>query len=349
MPHRMVLTVLTFCSLAVGSAARAASCEEVDGIESICDLQAPEDLVLAPDGRFVLFSQMVPAGGLKALDTRDDSVIDLYPAAGADNSEGWGASDCPGPPGDSMEAHGIDLRQRSDGRWVLLVVNHGGRESLEFFELLQTPDASPQVQWRGCVLAPEDAYINDVVLLPDGGFLATHMFSRSGQAWGLIKSMLGFDTGYVYRWDEALGFIQVPGTDIPFPNGIALAADDRYFFVNSYSAGEVRKYALKGGEPVAVAQVSSPDNSSWDSHGRLLVASHQHSLSNLGDAFPNDDGTPIDLHFIIVALDPNTLDSENIWEHQGPPMGGATVALEVDGYLYMGSFAGDRMIRIPMP
>ena len=35
-------------------------------------------------------------------------------------------------------------------------------------------------------------------------------------------------------------------------------------------------------------------------------------------------------------------------EREGPPMGGGTVAVEAAGYLYIGSYAGDRIIKFPL-
>ena len=40
---------------------------------------------------------------------------------------------CPGPPPPAFSPHGIHLSERSDGRLQLLAVQHGGRESVEFF------------------------------------------------------------------------------------------------------------------------------------------------------------------------------------------------------------------------
>jgi hypothetical protein len=35
-------------------------------------------------------------------------------------------------------------------------------------------------------------------------------------------------------------------------------------------------------------------------------------------------------------------------EHAGAPIGGVTVALEMDGRLYLGTFAGDRIASMPI-
>jgi sugar lactone lactonase YvrE len=198
------------------------------------------------------------------------------------------------------------------------------------------------------VITPEPLFFNDVVSLSDGGFLATHMFSRKAQAWGAIKALAGTETGRVYRWRPASGHEAVPGTGVRMANGIAITPDERHFFLNAYLGSEVRKYALEGGEPLSVLSIARPDNSAWDSRGRLLVASHDDSLRAIVDGLPPRDGSPADLRFRIVAINPDTLETETLLERAGAPMGGGTVAVDAADHVYIGSYAGDRIIKFPL-
>jgi hypothetical protein len=324
----------------------AQDCSEVDGITSICGLRSPEDIVVVSGGRSLLFSQMVVGGGIGLLDAQTDAVSSLYPGRPGQAEPGWGDTSCPGEVGEQVELHGLDLSQRTDGRWQLLAVNHGGRESVEFFEFIDGEE--PTTTWRGCVVAPEDAHFNDVVALPAGGFLVTHMFPDSGQTWGMIRGLLGFNTGIVFRWHPAAGFEPLEWTAAPMPNGISLSADGEVFYVNAYFANEVRKYNLTFGELLGVAQVQSPDNSAWGPDGRLWVASHRHRWNKLADATPPEDGSPAALRFAIVAVDTDTMEGSVVLEREGPPMGAATVAVSASGYLYLGSYIGDRIIKLPL-
>ena len=52
------------------------------------------------------------------------------------------------------------------------------------------------------------------------------------------------------------------------------------------------------------------------------------------------------LSFEIVALDPETLEGELVFANEGAPMGAGTVAVEVGSDLLIGSFAGDRIIKV---
>jgi len=190
------------------------------------------------------------------------------------------------------------------------------------------------------------AFLNDVVSLPGGGLLATHMMPRQSQTTSMLRGSLGLDTGRVLEWRPGGRWRPVPGTDAPFPNGIALSADGDDVYVNAYLAGEVLRVERASGRVLARADVPSPDNSSWDRDGRLLVASHRGGVRDQVACYGLTEGA-CPMPFAIVALDPVTLEGETLFEQAGPPMGGGTIALDVGDAMLIGSFAGDRLIRVP--
>jgi hypothetical protein len=337
-------------------------CEPDKGLTPICGFQNPEDLAVIPDSRWMIVSQFGSMDGSKAgnlaLFELDQEVLKpIFPVAddavgagavvsGAAASD-WGDANCPGVPLESFSPHGLDLMQLADGHWRLLVVNHGSRESVELFEVVnQAP--IPRITWKGCVVGPEDAYFNDVVNLSDGGFLVTHMMPKSSGTMGSLKGLLGMDTGYVQQWSRAEGFRQVPGTEAPFPNGIEISADEEILFVNIYMGGEVRKIRRSDGKLLAAAEVARPDNITWESDGRLLVASHVDGLSELLACQDISRGA-CGFAFEIVALDPLTMERTTLLAHRGAPMGAATVALHIGSRLYLGSYAGDRIVHTEWP
>jgi hypothetical protein len=228
------------------------------------------------------------------------------------------------------------------------VVNHGLRESIEFLELTEGNDGV-QLIWRGCALGPDQAYFNDVVGRPDGGFWVTHMMPKERQIRGMLAAaFLGVDTGHVYEWDPMNGFEKVPGSDGPFPNGIEKSDDQRYLFINMYMGDEVRKLSVDQGRVVATAEISSPDNITWGIDGRLLVASHTGSILELIACDHIKEGA-CGFAFEIIALEPEQMTTSVLLGNRGAPMGGATVAVDYDGALYLGSFAGDRIARADLP
>ena len=333
-------------------------CEHVPGIHVVCGFQNPEDLALLDDGKTLIVSQFgkmdgSQSGNLAIFDSESETLRIAF-VGGDESADGdaqdaaaqdrWGDAGCPGPPPAAFSPHGIDLAQRPDGQLQLLVVNHGGRESIEFFQITGR-GAQTQLIWRGCSIPPEGAYINDVVILPGGGFLATHMMDRDSQTSEMLFGMLGWDTGWVYQWHPDGVYGKVPGSNAPFPNGIELSQDGKEMFLNVYLSGEVRRISLESGELLGVAEIQQPDNSTWGRNGKLLVASHRGSL---GDQIQCDGLTEgaCPMRFRIVELDPATMATRTVFENAGPPMGAGTVAVDLGDELVIGSFAGDRIIRV---
>jgi hypothetical protein len=253
----------------------------------------------------------------------------------------WGDEECPGPPGAAFRPHGIDLDRRSDDRLQLLAVNHGGRESVEFFEVT---GGGRGIEWRGCAIPPEGALFNDVVSLPDGGFLVTHMMETDAQFWAMLRSAFGLDTGFVYEWQPGQGYRVVAGTDGAMPNGIEISADGNELFMGLYGGGEVRRISRQTGEILARVELVRPDNLVWGRDGRLLVASHLGGIRDQMACLRLTEGA-CPMSFEIVALDPVTLERETIFANEGAPMGAGTVAIDLGDELVIGSFAGDRIIK----
>lgn len=348
----LLVIALAGCS---DSTPAVVGCAPVDEMQPICGFRHPEDMVLLPDARTLLISQMgtlrgeVP-GSFALFDTVSDTITRL-PAPSVGNGVLWGDPQCTEPPGAAFSPQGIDLSQRPDGDWQVLAVNHGSRESVEFFQLVNATEGY-RLAWRGCAIPDAGSLLNDVAALPDGGFVATHMYRRDSPHIGLLnldmlKGILGFDTGYVLHWDGKR-FSRLAGSAMPLPNGIQVSRDGSALFVNAYLAGEVRKIAYPGGELIGSVAIRRPDNSQWDADGHLLVASHGGSPSALLECFSINEGA-CGLQFAIVAIDPQTLQRHTVLEHRGAPMGAASVAQQVGDRLYLGSFAGDRIVRLPFP
>jgi len=330
-------------------------CRPERGIRPICGFHNPEDLAPLDDGRTLLVSQFgsmdgSSAGNLALFDVGSESLrIAFSPALGAVTARpgaGWGDTSCPGPPDAAFSPHGLDLVGRPDGRLQLLVVNHGGREAVEFFEITGG-GAALGIEWRGCAMPPEGSYFNDVVGLPDGGFLVTHMMERDSGTLGMIKTILGFDTGWVYEWQPDAGYQIVPGSEGSMPNGIEISPDATELFLNLYGSGEVRRISRQTGELLASAEVARPDNSTWSRDGRLLVASHPAPIRDVMVCMEPIEGS-CPFEFEIVALDPETMSGEPIFSNVGPPMGAGTVAVQVGDELFIGTFSGDRILRVQL-
>lgn len=328
-------------------------CAPQGQLRPYCGFHQPEDLEPLADGRYLLVSQMNLAlsppsfvfkpGKLSLLDTRGGNIRDLYPGktAKAKPTSGWGDPKCPGEIGVGLSPHGIHLSRRADGRLQLLVVNHGGREAVEFFEL-----DGLRLFWRGCAVAPTGSTMNDVAALPDGGFVVSNMVDagmsqRADQA--MEWAIMGKDTGFVWSWSSAFGYQKVPGSEGPLPNGVQVDAAGRYLFYSvAGPQGGVRKMDLRSHRIVGTATIPNPDNLSWDGK-RLLAAGviNYGSLSQCGGASPCRSASHV------TAIDPDTMQTTRLFEHDGALQHGVSVAVAAGGRLYIGAFTGDRILSAP--
>lgn len=326
-------------------------CETVGDIKPVCNMQTPEDIAALPDAQHLLLANFGGmhngTGSISLFDTRTEEVRVLFPQKNATIdtiTTTWGDADCPPPALDVFSPHGTHLRRLDGGAWRYLVVNHGGRESIEMFEVTLA-GANTSVAWRGCVLAAQDTFMNDVVGLANGDLVFSRMFHHGGD-FEMFKSIVGIDTGDLWRWNKTTGLRILPGTDAAQPNGLELSPDGRYVFANMYMEGEVWKVDADTGEIVAVGNVANGDNSAWGSDGRLWVTTHTAGITDMLSCFEFQD-KPCGAAFEIVAMDPHTMEAEVVFAHAGAPMGAATVAVPQNGRVYMGSFVGDRLISVP--
>ena len=335
---------------AAGEAAEATdSCVVADGITSYCGFTNPEDLVAAPGGQELFVSEMGnflkgTPGSLAIFEIEGASRREL-PIDWNGNGENWADRKCPAPDPGLFSPHGIDLRSREDGRRGFYVVNHGGRESVEFFELLGKP-GEWSISWRGCVAPAGDPLLNDVAALPDGKIAVTHMWDKD--TWTIVtagKLLLGVHTGWVWIWSPATGFSRLPESEAVMPNGIASSRDGKTLYINNYMENRsVRRDATTGAYLGEVA-VEQPDNVTVDDAGRIWIVGHHHFIANTSCL---DAEGPCPLAYSVVRADAETMEGGVVFAHEGPPMGFATVALPVGEKLYLGTAKGDRMVSIPL-
>lgn len=327
-------------------------CATEPGFEYACNLRNPEDMVYFPPTGEVIFSQL---GGvyddgespLGVLNVADMSTRELLPDMKntATDSDFWGEA-C--EPIAGVNGHGIDLSKREDGRWQLLVVNHNHRESVEFFEVTSV-DGRAELTWRGCVAGDEYSSFNDVAALPDGGFLVSQMMPHE-RTWAgkfsYVKVLFGFDTGGAHRWAPGGKLQALPGSSVSFANGLNVSADGKVAYLNGYSGNEMVSYELASGVQASVLSVRQPDNNTWDGEGRLLVASQHGSFLESLTCLESQVNKNCVVPFSVVAFEPKTGDSETVFAHQAGKLPIATVALEVGDDLLLGTYSGDRIVKV---
>jgi hypothetical protein len=329
---------------------RSGPCFNTEEIRTYCGFINPEDIVVTPENKYLVISEMgefmTDAPGqlvLFDLDSNERAVMSVTFEA---QENPWGEAGCPTPAPELFSPHGIDLITSVNGSHQLLVVNHGGREAVEMFELVNT-GGHWQAEWRGCALPPEDAFINDVSGLNDGGFLVTHMWNKSySLEVAGAKLLAGENTGWVWRWHPDTGFSKLENSHEMMPNGIVVSKDNQYAFVNIYMGSKTIRIDLDTGEKTGEFSVRQPDNITLDDEGNLWIASHQQDPLN-ETCTEVHEGACL-LPFQIVRADPETMETEVFFEQRGEPMGYATAAKRIGNVLYLGTAHGDRIASIPV-
>ena len=322
-------------------------CQSDSQISVYCEFSKPEDIVVLPDNRHLLISEFgaiaplspenIP-GQISLFDTNTMKKKSIKLTLGENT---WGDNNCQR---DDLlfSPHGIDLNQRSDGRYQLAVINHMPQETIEMFEL-QNMDDSWTLQWKGCVNAPETAYFNDVALRNDGSFFSTHMYDRGVSYLSLAYiSYSKTDTGFVYQWDAGDGFTKVPNSDGSFPNGISISDDEKNLFINYVFNHRTSKLNLENlNIEVEHFSKGTPDNSSID--GDYIWVATQ---DNTGiDLLMHCDETVVQcsLPFTIYKLRQSDLSEVASFSFSQTQMGSVTVAVTHKDKVWLGTFHGDRM------
>ena len=130
------------------------------------------------------------------------------------------------------------------------------------------------------------------------------------------------------------------------PNGIAVNKDNSKVFVNIYMANKTIKFDRATSKVEAEMVVKNPDNIVVDDDGNLWIASHLNDPIE-GRCEDNHPG-PCLLPFQIIKVNPDSMQPEVVFTHDGAPMGYATVGLPHRARLYFGSASGDRLASVAL-
>ena len=336
-------------------------CESDETFTVYCNYQNPEDLAVLPDGRHILVSEfgaIVPLsptnvqGNLSLLDTTDGSKKNLEIEM-SDNV--WGDPECQR---NSMvlSPHGIDINERLDGSYQLAIVNHMPTETIELFELRAINDAW-SLTWRGCVNAPVHGYFNDVALSSNGSFYVSQMYDKNISLFMLaVLDNTKEDTGYVYHWRRQNGFERLVNTDGAFPNGVELSDDENNLFINYAFGNKTSKYNLMSNSIEASFSMNGiPDNITVDGEYIWVGAQDHSGLDSLiycgvfaKDVFEDPMINQCPLPFAAYQLRQSDLSLVNSYKYSNTVMGTATVALSLNGQLYIGTYHGDRIASVEL-
>ena len=341
-----LLAVSVVGTLVIAPAAQSANCAPAGGLSFICGVQNPEDVVQVGDTTWLLASGMAPGSGLHSVDTRGKTVRNLYPA-GSPNVRADKAKygNCPSPLDPKLAVlHGLSLRAAPNGRFTVYATNHGGRESIEVFEL-NAAGATPGATWIGCVLMPDKMPANSVASFSDGTIVATVLI-KPGKTFE--DAFAGRTTGAVYMWTPgSAGFKELPGTELSANNGIETSPDGREFYVASTTTKRIVAFARNDtSKPLRTAQLKEfgPDNVRWTRDNRLITAGMIDNEPACGGAPKTEAGIRCSRGYVVATIDPKTMAVTEIARGPAnPSFTGTAMAVRVGDELWLGSFNADRI------
>ncbi len=351
---------LFFCATAMTAAEDGSqqTCASSGGLNFICDIGIPEDLVLVPGTPWVVassYSGLTPVSEKNAgavlylIDSRTKEVSPFYSIEQRKNRFNrniYGA--CPGAPEiEVMYTHGLGIQTQTndDGIYTLYAVSHGGREAIEVFEL-DASSTQPQLTWTGCVLMPEGLDANDVSSMRDGTILATVLMHPGDSFEELLA---GQPTGAVYKWTPGSdGFVKLEGSELPGNNGIQVSEDEREIFVASSGLRAI--FAIENNNPSKVLRRSrtlgfAPDNVVYGTDGYLLTAGMRDDEPSCeGTGLPPVSGCP--RGSMAVSIHPTTMQDQLILDSViTSSFSGATMAILPGGKeIWVGSFTTPRIM-----
>ena len=322
---------------------------ETTSFSTITLAHPAEDLIRLPSTDWVIAGNIIFAAGLHTaggglywinIRTRQALPVNLHQVLVGQPDPEFRA--CPGPPAaDDFSAHGIDFTVPRNGNPSLLVVNHGGRESIEVFRV-STKGEMPTLRWAGCVVFPSHLILNAVAPMNDGGFVATSMLDRNDKD-AFNKMVSGDVTGVVYRWKPGSAPFPLKGTEASVDNGIEVGPDGS-IYVAAWGSKEVLRFRRTG---QTFARESTPvdflpDNLRWAPDGSLLVAGQRRDRTKMGGRC---NGGPCPVAWAAARLDPKTMRANTFMSGDGISFSEATTALQIGDEIWLGS-ASDHNIAI---
>jgi hypothetical protein len=313
-----------------------------------------EDLVVAPGGEWVLTSGMTgptaPLGRLYAVSVANGACNEIFPyrATTALNAERFAAQ--PNLDPFKFRPQGIDVALRPDGCTELYVVNHGGHESVEVFEV-DLDEPRPTLKWIGGVALPGSAVGNDVAAVDDGFVVSTTGDPDGRDEVSVEAAMAGADTGGVLEWSPTRDWVELPGTQTNTANGVAVSSDGRWVYIGGWNSRCLKKVRRGGADPdpVIVAVDIMVDNLTWSASGRLLAAgTYGITMAEFLDGH-SGPSPRLGIPSRVIAVDPETLATERLIDYGPDTFGAATTALQVGREIWVGTARDQGLARFRFP
>jgi hypothetical protein len=310
---------------------------------------SPEDIVALPGTKWLVAGALPKTdagsrGGLSLIDTANPAdIVALYPAASAsDNQDRTRFKDCPGPLSGGFAPHGINVERLPDGSYNVMAVNHRGRESIEFFHILQD-GAVPRAVWTGCVVLPTGSGGNSVSPLPDGGMIVTDFIHKPNPRF-LDDMENGTQTGGVLKWTQGGGWSEFTPIKMSGANGATVTPDGKWVFISEWSDYKIWKFALDGSAPPRSIHLNFlPDNLRLTDRGSILIAGQNADPINVMTC--RSKHVPCQAPFTVLEMDPDTMATKVLARDGDEDFGGATGAAMMGSSLWISSYYSQKVVQ----
>ena len=320
-------------------------CAPSNGAEFICGVDNVEDFVRLPDGQLIgsdlaatgtqghlfLFQ---PDRSVRAIQAKEIAV-EPDPAYGACQVPDWSV----------FNPHGMGSVDVEDSRTTkLYVVNHGGRDAVEIFDVDRSAGV-PALTWTGCLVPPAGAWPDDVAALPDGGMLVTSLWNPNDPD-NLQKAIDGTPQGQLLKWTTDGRWSVLPGLDeISGHNGVITSADGRFAYMAAWSGKQLVTIDLDSGAVDTMNLDYTPDNLTWSADGSAFyIGGTTANVEGALECFTSTRTNCPETGVRIDKYDPTTKSVQTLVEGSDfGRFGMATGAIDVGDELWVNSYRSDRI------
>jgi hypothetical protein len=335
-------------------AAANVECSPAKGVSFICGVTNVEDFAPVPGTKWVIGSDLAaasaPQGYLYLFDTAKRSVAAIQPSEIAIKPDKKTYPGCPGPVDMKVFGpHGLDLTRTGGTHRVLYAVNHGGRESVEVFNV-DLSRARPKFTWTGCVVAPKGFWPDAVASMPGGGVVVTSLSDPTDPD-RVNKLSAGQPVGGLDSWYPGKGWTPVPGTaGMSGPNGVIVSPDGKEVYLALWSGKQVARIDL-GQSPPKVETAPTgilTDNVRWSPSGaEIFVGGQDATVKQVLDCFESN-AVNCNVPFKVYRMNPATLKLTDVVKSGVyGVMGAGTGAIQVGNKIWVSSFRADRIGIFP--
>ena len=244
-----------------------------------------------------------------------------------------------------LSPHGLAARRRSDGRFDVLLVDHGGKEEAVDKLVVDVSGDTPSVVNGQRIRMPNGTSGNAVAFMPDDGFVVTSMFDPTDSTTPQ-KITDGEPTGGVWRWKSSGEWSHI-GPQMSGANGIVVSQDGKHLIVNEWSSRRIVRVSIEGKTEASHAVDFLPDNLRETEDGKILIGGQR---TDAGCLFSPKADQQCSRGYIVGVVDPHSLKVDKLIDKDDKQAAedgftSATGALAIGNDLWVGSFGGDKIAR----